>query len=379
MTDQKERVAAMNYTIAAEGFLTAVTPVAVSPPEHFEEKNRLFLLPREIVYDGPEPRKYPVIPASTFRGALRHAVTGYAFDTLNESAGRKLFRVNDYIWTAQGGVTDRKAEGAEEYVEISKPERVRSENPIMGLFGNFTFKMGSLVEMRAARAEDGEAAIITVPAQVRTDPLERDYGLLGLFDKTDLGAFKEELIARRAMVKSEKEVERLEAQLRNVKDGKKEMKPEEVQKLRDRVDDLRRRVDELGESAGGAVNLQQITTRVEAIAAGSVLRHGWMLKDVSVEEAAVFLLAWRTWTADGARLGAVARSGFGRLTGSYDILLKPSHGPDRLAAPVRAGKMSFSFETGVKIDSAHDVLDGVALAEQTLRNGGMAAWNLKSA
>jgi CRISPR type IV-associated protein Csf2 len=372
-------MAVMNYHITGQGYLTAETPIAVSPPDHFDEGRRVLRLPREVVYRDGSPQRFPIIPASTIRGVLRHAVTGHAFESLNDTAKKKMFKVNDYIWTAQGGVTDKKEEGVEDFVEISVPERVRQENPIMGLFGNFTYKMGSLVEMRSARAVDGENAIMLVSAQVRTEPLERDYSLLGLFDKTDLGAFKDELIARRMMVKAENQAERLATRLKEVEDGKREMKPDEVKKLKDEIEKLKKQADDLGEKAGGAVNLQQITTRYEAISAGSQLEHGWALKDVSLDEAAVFLLAWRAWVANGSRVGAVSRNGFGKLNGYYDILIKPSQGPERLNAPTRAGRLKFSYETGVEIDTDNEVMRRIVEAESALRSGGLANWNLKSA
>ncbi|QIG50382.1 hypothetical protein G5V57_23215 [Nordella sp. HKS 07] len=368
----------MNYSITGQGYITAETPVAVSPPDHYSEARRLLQLPRETVYRDGSPQKFPIIPASTFRGALRHAVTGHTFEALNEVAQKKLFKVNDYIWTAQGGVTDRREEGVESFVEISIPARVRAENPIMGLWGNFTFKMGSLIEMRSARAVDGEAAIVLIPAQVRTDPLERDYGLLGIFDKTDLGAFKDEIIARRQMVKAEKRAEQLEHRLQQVADGKREMTPEQVKALKAEIAQLKDDAEVLAEKAGGAVNLQQITTRYEAIASGGELEHGWALRDVSVDEAAVFLLAWRAWVANGSRVGAIQRSGFGKLKGHYDILIKPSQGANRLDAPVAAGRMKFSYEAGVQIETGDDVLQKIVGAEDAMRKEGFANWNLKA-
>ena len=104
----------------------------------------------------------------------------------------------------------------------------------------------------------------------------------------------------------------------------------------------------------------------------------WALKDVSVDEAAVFLLAWRAWVANGSRVGAVQRSGFGKLKGHYDILIKPSQGAERLDAPVRAGRMKFTYETGVEIETSNDVLQKILDAERAMRKEGFAKWNLKA-
>lgn len=369
----------MNYIIAAQGYLTAETPVAVSPPDHVDKLRRVHQLARETVYRDGAPEQYPIIPAATFRGVLRHAITGYVFEELNEQAKKKLFKINDYIWTAQGGITDKKEEGTEGFVEITVPERVRTENPIMGLWGNFTYKMGSLIEMRSARAVGGENAVTLVPAQVRTDPLERDYALLGLFDKTDLGAFKDELIARRQMIKARNRVELLNLQLKRVSDGKLEMGPEKVKEIKDKVATLEKEAESLEEKAGGAVNLQQITGRQEAITAGAELEHGWTLKDVRIEEAAVFLLALKVWVSNGSRIGALQRSGFGKLKGHYDLLIKPSQGAERLATPVRAGRLKFSYETGVEIEVHDEVLQKVIDAEGKIRAGKFADWKLNAA
>lgn len=368
----------MKYTITATGILTAETPVSVSPPDHMDKKIRLAKLAREIVYQDKVPVETPIIPASTFRGSLRHAVTGYAFEELNAIAGEKIFKVADYIWTAQGGVTQKKEEGEETYVEVEEPARIRVENPIMSLWGNFTHKMASRIEMRAAKAINLENSIIHVAPQVRTDPMERNYDLQDTFDVVDLEAFKIELAARRKMVKALNEVERLENILAQFKDGKIDMDVKRVEETKDRIAKLNAEAEEAADKAGGTVNLQQLTGKQEAIAQGAELSHGWVLKDVTIGEAAAFFLALRVWISNGSRVGAMQRNGFGQLKGFYDLTVKPMSGVDRLCAPTKAGRMSFDYELGLSVDSDNAVISEVLLATDALISGEIKDWQLKA-
>lgn len=374
----------MKYTITATGILTAETPVSVSPPDHIDKKARLAKLAREIVYQHNVPVETPIIPASTFRGSLRHAVTGYAFEELNAIAGEKIFKVADYIWTAQGGVTQKKEKGTETYVEVEEPARIRVENPIMSLWGNFTHKMASRIEMRAARAIDLEDSIIHVAPQVRTDPMERNYDLQDTFDVLDLEAFNIELESRRKMVKALNEVERLEKILARFKDGKIDMdakrvkETKRVNETKDRIAKLNAEAEEAADKAGGTVNLQQRTGKQEAIAQGADLSHGWVLKDVTIGEAAAFILALRVWISNGSRVGAMKRNGFGQLKGFYDLTVKPMSGVDRLRAPTKAGRISFDYESGLSVDSDNAVISEVLLATDALISGGIKDWQLKA-
>jgi CRISPR type IV-associated protein Csf2 len=368
------------YIITASGVLTAATPVAVSPPDHVEEvrNKRTHLLPHITEYREGAARKVPIIPASTFRGVLRHAVTGLAF-TEQVSRGGGAFTVNDYVNTAQGGVVQRKEEGEDKPLDFSGAEAVRGKNPIMGLFGNFSDKMPSRLLMRHASLEDPEA-IFTVAAQVRTDPVERDADLRKMFTREDLDAFSTQMETRRQLVRIEERAERIQSRLDRISQGKEELGAEKVAELKQELKALTEKQGELSKTAGGSVNLQQITPRAQAIAQNATLRHGFTLNGVTVTEAALAVLAYATWVSAGARLGAMRRSGYGQLDGFYDLDARPASGVARLAPPVRIGRMEWSAAEGVlRVQSeAGGLLVEIEAELARILKDGVERWSLRA-
>jgi hypothetical protein len=240
----------------------------------------------------------------------------------------------------------RKEEGEDKPLDFSAAEAVRVRNPIMGLFGNFSDKMPSRLLMRHASLEDPDA-FFTVAAQVRTDPVERDADLRRMFQREDLDAFSKQMETRRQLVRAEERIERIEYRLERIKQGKEELDAEKVSALRDELKGLKARAGELAETAGGSVNLQQITPRAEAIAPQATLRHGFTLNGVNTTEAAIALLAFATWISAGARLGAMRRNGYGQLDGFYDLAARAAHGTARLEAPQRIGRIEWTASEGV--------------------------------
>jgi CRISPR type IV-associated protein Csf2 len=365
----------MAYIINATGTLTAETPISVSPPDHFDERpKRLHKLPRMVEYREGSPVQVPVIPASTMRGVLRHALTGFAF---GELGGAGTFTVADYVNTAQGGVVDRKAEGEDKPIDFTRSEALRTANPVIGLFGNFGDKMPSRLLMRHAALERPED-IFTVASQVRTDPVERDADIRRLFSKDDLFAFSQQMETRRQFVRLEDKAGRLEKRLKDIADGREEVDGDKVKELKADFDQTKKDHKSLEEGAGGSVNLQQLTPEAEAIAPGATMRHGFTLNGVTLTEASAALLAIEVWVSGGAIVGAMKRNGFGRISGFYDLDARPAHGAARLAPPVNIGRVrwdatGFAAETG-----AGTLLSEIVAEKERLKTGGMITWRLKA-
>ncbi|MSO76757.1 MAG: hypothetical protein EXQ87_07580 [Alphaproteobacteria bacterium] len=369
----------MAYIITATGTLTVVTPIAVSPPDHEDKRGnkRLHRLARVVEYRDGNPVNVPVIPASTFRGVMRHAISGLAF-TEQLSGGGAPFTVNDYVNTAQGGVVDRKAEGEDKPLDFSAAEEIRRRNPIMGLFGNFSDKMPSRLMMRHA-ALDRPDDIFEVAAQVRTDPVERDADLRRMFSGAELDAFSKQMEARRQLVRIEERIERIENQVARIKKGDEEADPEEVKTLQAELKKENASQGQLAKGAGGSVNLQQITPRAEAIAPGATLRHGFTLNGVTETEAAIALLAIETWVAGGARLGAMRRSGYGVLDGFYDLVARPAYGVARLSPPLAIGRIFWKSGGNLEIEPAGGTIMATIMVEKArIIGGSMREWELRA-
>jgi hypothetical protein len=367
----------MEYIINASGKLTVLTPICVSPPDHFDDRNRIHKLPRITEYRDGTPVQVPVIPAATLRGVLRHALTGFAF---GELGGAGTFTVADYVYTAQGGVVDRKIEGEDKPLDFARSEAIRRDNPIIGLFGSFGDKVPSRLLMQHAALERPED-IFEVAAQVRTDPVERSADIRRLFSPGDLASFSDQMEARRQLVRLEDRIERLDARLRSIEAGKEEADGEKVKALKAERTTAKAALDALAEAAGGSVNLQQLTPRAEAMAPGASLRHGFTLNAVTVPEAAAALLALEVFAADGSTVGAMKRSGHGCLSGHYDLVARPAHGAAKLERPVSIGRVCWGKDADGFIAEIETgpLLSEILVEKQRLIGGGLKSWKLKAA
>ena len=150
----------------------------------------------------------------------------------------------------------------------------------------------------------------------------------------------------------------------------------EIASITDRLDVTDGKREMGADKAWGGLNLQQFTTGHETIARGAQLEHGWTLNDVTAEEAAVFLLVLRVWVAGGSSIGELQHKGFGTVKGYYDLTITEC--PSRFAAPVRAGRLSFEYETGIEIDCTDESLRKMFDVEQALIKENFGNWKHKA-
>lgn len=164
-------------TLTLRGTLTAVGPVAVSPPGvalKRDTKDSPSRLPRAgWAFDAPR-----YLPASTLRHVLRHNVTGAVLEALTASGGS--IDVGPLLMLSKGYTRIKLKDGAassENVAEagrrISRERAVREKNPMLSMFGAW----GVPADLRVGNAHphrtDGRDAVCERHGAVRRE-LEED-------------------------------------------------------------------------------------------------------------------------------------------------------------------------------------------------------------
>lgn len=333
-----------------EGIVRCEQPVSVSPPDHVDKGTRVSRLPRTTVFRDGASVKVPFVPASTFKGKLRHSVSALLFEIANEADNTKVYGPSDYQWTAQGGLYDRKKEGEESgFVDFNEIARLR-ENPLTSLFG--AFGVSSRLSISDLVPTTPNCLVPLTPG-VRANPFTRaDLGEVLAEDEDYIRGME----VRLKLNKLDTERERAERTLSQVERGKIKMDPDKVKALAERKTEIETDIEALSEEAGGFVNLQQILPSQEAIAAGTELAstiHGIRLKD---DEAAMIFVALMAFGLNGSRIGAKAALGRGLVSVEYDVRVRV----DRERGPRRdIGRIRVSDDAGLSIVEGSSELDAL--------------------
>lgn len=349
------------FTVILDGTLTAVSPIAVSPPKPQGERDdgdRVQRLPRMPIMEDGSMRMTAYLPASTIRGALRRAAVAAAIDLLAENGAPKL-TPNDYLLLALGGVKDRKDEGGgaddTKGVDLQAVRDFRLRNPLVSLFGAMAIDVGGNLRVghgipAVPLADPGHLGV-----GARHDPFARQPALLELFDADAANDFLTRNDFRLEGNRLENQAEQAKRKLGEQRRSR-TADPEKVKELTEQVARLDADAKAAFERAGGKVNIQQPLAGYEALPVGLEMRHRVVADQVPPVELALLLAALERF-ALAPVLGAHVAHGCGEVTGSWSVSVA------RRGAPAEpAGTIAMDNYRGLKIDTDHPVmLDALAI------------------
>ncbi|MGC8519777.1 MAG: hypothetical protein ACP5P4_14840 [Steroidobacteraceae bacterium] len=336
----------MRRLITFKGTLTAEQPISYSVPG--VSKNGEHALPR---LGG---RVY--LTASGIRGALRHAAAGLVMDLLDAQSRPKL-TLDDYFLLSLGGIKNAKTkgkgtgeaqEGEADAEDGEKPAKdtdadvvrilratkhARSHNPLVGLFGSMRHGVsGALYCTHALAPEDASTSPVR---HVRANDFQRDPTLLERLDASALDA----LVARQAVAATRSEGnQRIKALQREQKSARKNG-------TQDRMQELSAEIQEVRGSLPSEVQVQLPHIMYEAIAAGTVFTHEFVLSNPSDAEVALFLRVLDRF-ATNPFIGGHRAHGCGLVSGHWSVRMRADGERDF----VEAGEVSFKGDfTGLDL------------------------------
>lgn len=307
-------------------------PLTVSLPGLV--RNNVTLLPR-----NGGPNETPYFPATSIRGALRHAAHRIALRAAKETTGRPHpFDLNVHFMLAQGvdaaKITKKDAGGVIDY-----GQSLRAVNPMLSLFGRWGLESSLSV---GNAFPEGNARYGLFGAGARGVMFERDPALLEELTPADqkrLDIILDEMAAFSLSNADLKEEEtRLKKRFRTA--------------AQDARDDLKSRLDDIdhlrknmkAEKEGPEQSIRRPLNGYEAFAAGTVLKHRMSLQNSNDAELGFFLDTLAEF-ARWPRLGGHKALNNGLVAMRYEV----STWPIEAAGPVNAGLITVN-EDGFAIE-----------------------------
>jgi hypothetical protein len=319
----------MRKVFVFKGTLTAEQPVSYSVPS--ESKNAEHTLPRL--------GKQLYLTASGLRGVLRHAAAEIVMDLIDADPARAKLTMDDYFLLAMGGVKDAKnpakkkgpaggvseetpegeGEDGEEKKTVSDADVVRilranqharAHNPLVRLFGSMRHGVSGSLYCAHALAPEGTET--TRVRHVRSNDFQREPELLERLEGGALDAF----ISRQAeaAVRSEGN--------QRIKDLKRELLKARKDGKRERVKEIEAEIKTVQDSLPLDVQIQLPNITYEAIPAGTVFTHEFVLSNPTDAEVALFLRALDRFALNPL-IGGHRAHGLGRVSGHWSVRMRP--------------------------------------------------------
>lgn len=332
-------------TLLLDGTLTAVTPIAIIVPGSEDGRTPAGAPRKRLLRDGIVTETV-YVPPSSLRGRLRHLLTSEVMRLQHEADGR-VFRPEDYIDTALGGVKDRKAEGEDDRrVDLKAIRETRARNPVVSLFGSMASGISGRL-MVGDMTPSEPIAPASTGRSVRANPFVRNPAILDLLDRARFEEFTRLNDRRTQANRDEDKAKRLEQQLRGKKRAGSDLA--EVAALEEERAALLAKAKAGFAEAGGAVNIQQPLPGYDVIPEGSVMTNRIRLIEGTEVEMALLLLALDL-LAKRPLIGGHTAHGCGEIAGSWRARLQDADG---LA---EAGILRLEPFAGLEIDNASPML-----------------------
>ena len=312
----------MRKVIVFKGTLTAEQPISYSVPTELKKSEHFLPMLGDRLY----------LTASGLRGVLRHAATELVMDLLDaDSAGEKL-SLEDYFLLAMGGVKDAKVkkkkgeseteEGGEEseagandaseadVVRILRANQyAREHNPLVRLFGSMRHGVSGSLYCAHAVAPEGVKPIRV--RHVRANDFQRDPQLLERLEGSALDAF----ISRQAEAATRSEGNR------SLKDLKREQHRARKDGKTDRAKEIEAQIKDVQGQMPTEVQIQLPNITYQAIPAGTVFTHEFVLSNPTDAEVALFLRALDRF-AMNPLIGGHRAHGLGRVSGRWSVRMR---------------------------------------------------------
>ena len=326
------------------GTITAESDISVSPPDHSRKEGRstVMTLPTKSIWDGGELLETIYIPGSSIRGALRNnACRAIA---AARARGRSRMTPDEFLLIAKGGIKDRKAAGVDErVVDYEAVARLRSEQPIVSLFGAMAEKITGRWQIGDAVPREPLKNANRKGRGVRSHPFQRQPDLAGFMDESTYQLFLGSDAERVEANLAEDEAESLEKKIRS-EQRRQEPNNEDIRQWKEEQERLNEKAAKLREDAGGAVNIQQLLGGWEAIPAGTRMGHRMRIRGATGEELAWAFFALRQLAKEG-RIGAHESAGEGYFSAEYGLRLAAGDGDFEVAGTLRIAEHALLLES----------------------------------
>lgn len=315
-----------------EGSITALEPLTVALKDSVTKSGHR--LPRNGGFNSR-----PYFPATSFRGALRHAGHVAVVKHLAKT-NQDPFSVEDHFALAQGidikGTVEAVNPG-----QIDATKALRAKNPFMSLWGRWGVEghvgVGNLFPVD----EDCSAMF---GAGARTIMFERNEKLLESLTDTDVMQLNA-IIAEQSA--SAEESNPIKAQIQALKKSLKLISDTEGKKrVFDKIALLDAQLAQIKDAKSESrESIRRPLEGYEAFVENCIFDNRLVLKNANQIELSLFLASFQEFARD-PRLGGHQAHNCGMIKGQYTV----KSWPEDADAPIEIGTLSWDYQTGFVVE-----------------------------
>jgi CRISPR/Cas system CSM-associated protein Csm3 (group 7 of RAMP superfamily) len=343
------------YSLALEGSITAVTPVAITRPDQGDK-----LLTMSVVV-GSSVVACPVIPGETIKGRFRRASAEiFRQSIMADPRFAQAFPGRDTPWSLDqmyvqviGGI---KGAGKESPADLLRSVEIRRRNPVLSLYGAAVpIWMSGLATFDPAFPEAGGEGM-NLPGGSRRDPLRDNPDLIAAMSDADRERWLKQssLTSQRSALSGE--VKLLERKVRRAK-GAENPDRAEIAEIEAHLKDAKSRLAAVEGDPEYSNAVSRPLDGKNAIPAGTLMSHRMAVNGGTLAEIGLFVETLRLFAAD-PQIGGHRTTGYGRI--AMDYRLKVRRHPDQ--AWKVAGRLSVSHKDGFVLEETQDTLVSEAVA-----------------
>lgn len=349
-----------------EGTITAVQPLATCSAALKENEERLRgkNTATPVPYISTAEGRRLMFPATGIRGKLRRALRDVLRQNLIQRSGEeKPLSLDEHYFLTLGGI---KGDEAVDRASVSHEQQWRESNVLLSLFGAGSAGVLGMVHGRLAV---GNAICESVSHPVvfsgaRSDDLYRDRSQVEFLSDADVKALIVQSEGTRDASAIKREAKALEKARKEARSAKNEQLVDqlsvEIQRLEDAANNVK-------SEAGVKNTVGMPLAGWEAIPAGSVMEHKFILNNANHIELGALLAALDQFSMMPT-LGAHYAAGCGLVSGSWEVFkVTPGVGKTSLgvlALEPFAGILSISAPKDSELFSAREAFQGYLKGEQ---------------
>lgn len=310
-------------TIILEGTLTAIEPLTVVVKDSINDSKTGHRLPRNGGLNAD-----PYFPATSIRGALRHATHRHVVSCLKKSNAEYTFDLSDHFLLAQGVDIADKLKN-DDQIDGAKAQRLK--NPMLSLFGHWQLRGRVSIGSAFPKTKDATSLF---GGGFRTIMFERTPELLDELEPSEQDRFSDIIKEQASAGVDIAEInDQIKATKKLLKTASNEEKPSIFETL-NRLEDAKKH--RKAEKKEAKESIRRPVDSYEAFNAGTEFTHRISIENTSDVEFGLFLSGLADF-ARHPRLGGHSAHNCGLVSGSYVVKSWPE---DELK-PSILGRISF--------------------------------------
>ena len=307
-----------------DGFITAESPLVTTLPalKSSRKGNLPSPLPRISIYTESGLEETIYFPGSGIRGKLRRCSRDLVRAMVMEESGNPTpFSIMTHYYLTLGGIKDSEPERRQ---DVTRVETLRSENPLISLFGASTPWLSSKLMVGHA-IPSYPLSQPSVIRGVRSNDFGRNPNQIKYLPPEDVDLMLEEALLnqqrsrlKQELVSIEKSIKKRDSGIEQNRDQEPSDSENREPPLEDRVEQIHQEIEEINEKSQFTVSIGLPLAGYEAIPQNTQLAQRIVLRNVTHIELSLFLQTLDQFALDPI-IGSHASTGNGIISAQWEV------------------------------------------------------------